>query len=443
MSASLVHCFEATLYALVSFLPYLVLALYPFQDKLRFSKEKTIGMIFLLSVIHVILWIGNAVIPYESAAIISTLCTVCYLIFYFIAIDTHYGQIAYIVLILSNISNFIEMTSKSIESFIFPRLATESYHWSFILIVLIVEIIVLIPIYYYIKYYYTQIFHRKTTMLIWRYLWTIPGTFYIIWYHHLYASGHSRVEQALEPSNTFYMILMSIGSMFIYHIVAKLILVLDDNAQLSEKNHVLALQNLQYNKLQDRINDARRAKHDVRHHIAILKSYAEKQDYDKLKNYLNQYQDTLPDDSSVVFCENLPANVILLYFAQIAKNNDVDFAVQTVIPADINIPENDLSVLLGNLLENAMDACRVQKNHNRQVNIKAKTNKTAFFFTVDNTFDGPVRQNIYGDYLSTKENGSGIGLISVKQIVDKYDGTLNISHDNMSFRVSVMLNIPQ
>ena len=63
--------------------------------------------------------------------------------------------------------------------------------------------------------------------------------------------------------------------------------------------------------------------------------------------------------------------------------------------------------------------------------------------TIDNSYNGVVCQNKQGRYLSTKKNGSGLGLTSVRNIVDRYDGNLVIRHDNGVFRVSVMLNIPE
>lgn len=442
MSCVALRSIEVGLYALISLLPYLNLALYPFKDKLRFSRGKLAGLIILLALIQVILWGWTVITPYDETARTSLLCTAYALIFYFVAVKAHVGQITFTLLMLYNISSFVEVASKCIESFIFPDLAVQSYRWSFTLIMLILEIIILVPFFQYIKRYYAPIFQRKISASTWKYLWIIPATFYVTWYHHLYASGKSSLELALEPSNTFYLLLMSLGSIFIYHLVVRLIIVMDNNAQLAENNHILLMQNLQYNTLQERIHDARRAKHDIRHHISIIRSYAEKQDYEKLTDYLNQYQKTMPDDSSIVFCENLPGNALLLYFAQIAKDNDVDFAVQANVPATLAIAENDLSVLIGNLLENALDACITQKEGERKIRIKAKTTQSAFFLTVDNTFDGLIRQTLQGDFLSTKEKGSGIGLISVQQIVNKYEGTLQIQHNQSEFRVSVMLNIP-
>ena len=59
------------------------------------------------------------------------------------------------------------------------------------------------------------------------------------------------------------------------------------------------------------------------------------------------------DDLLIRFCENPAANAVLLYFAQQAKDNDIDYIVQADIPGDIFVSDTDISVLFGNLIENA------------------------------------------------------------------------------------------
>ena len=53
-----------------------------------------------------------------------------------------------------------------------------------------------------------------------------------------------------------------------------------------------------------------------------------------------------------------------------------------------------------------------------------------------------MRQNKQGKYLSTKETGSGLGLTSVRNIVERYNGSIAIDHNDGMFRVSIMLNFP-
>ena len=68
------------------------------------------------------------------------------------------------------------------------------------------------------------------------------------------------------------------------------------------------MQTLLYDSLKDKINEARRAKHDVRHHIAVMQEYLNTGRLDALSEYLKRYGESLPDDSLIRFCENTAAN---------------------------------------------------------------------------------------------------------------------------------------
>ena len=93
------------------------------------------------------------------------------------------GKTGFTLLLLSNNASFIVITSKCLEGILFPSLAYESYRWSFSLCMLMTEAVVWGPLFIYMKKVYTPAVEREPSGLEWRYLWLIPFTFYIIWYH--------------------------------------------------------------------------------------------------------------------------------------------------------------------------------------------------------------------------------------------------------------------
>ena len=432
---------EIAIYSLLNFTPYIIIALYPFKHKFRFSTPITINLIILVSIIQVFLGIWAAFFSGHYIAIVSLVSTLIYFIFYFSTVKTHLGKTLFTLLMLSNIGNLVVMLSKCIEGMIFPEYAYQSYRWTFSLIMIFVEIIILIPLFFYFKNTYSDIFEKDTAKSTWRFLWLIPATFYVVWYYQLYASTLSSLEIALSTSNSMFLIAINLGAFLIYHTVVKLIREVDKNLQLYEVNHHLMMQNLQYDNLQSKINEARIAKHDVKQHISIINGYVQKQEYQKLQEYLNSYHRSLPDDSTIVYCEKQSVNMLLLYFVEQCKNNNIEVSINTVIPEDINIPDNDLSVLLGNLFENAIEAC-LTLNSYKKIILKARLDNRSLFITMDNTFDGKLKTDKNNHYLSTKKNGSGLGLLSIKNTVERYNGLLLIDPSNQVFKVSVMLNFP-
>ncbi len=430
---------EIVVYSLLNFLPFLALALYPFRHSLRFSKGITVALIGLLTVIQVLLgaWVGLA--PGNHAAMASAVSTALYAAFYFLAVRKHFGKTLFTLLMISNLANLAVISAKCFEGLLFPALAMQSYRWSFSLMLLAVEIVLAVPVFLYMRSIFTPAVEREPSGFEWRYLWLIPTTFYLMWYFAFYGvASRSALEIALRPKNTLFLFIINVGAILIYYVVTRLILEQNKTLELKEKNHQLTMQTMQYENLQEKITDARRAKHDVRHHITLMQEYLASGELNALREYLSSYGDSLPDDSLVRFCENAAANAVLLYFAQQAKDNDIDYIVKADVPSDIFVSDTDLSVLFGNLIENALDACREETMDDRKIVICARLTGNSLCITVDNSFTGTLRRTADGALVSTKHSGLGLGTQSVKSIAEHYAGICRLEAKDGMFYASVM-----
>lgn len=260
-----------------------------------------------------------------------------------------------------------------------------------------------------------------------------------MWYYAIYFNAtRSSLEIALRSGNAVFLLVINIGAILIYYVVTRLIVEQNKAMTLKESNHRLTMQALQYENLQERISEARRAKHDVRHHISVMQEYLNKKDYGALEEYLNTYQKSLPDDTLVRFCENATCNTVLLYFAQQAKNAGIDYIVEAVIPEGIGIEETDLSVLFGNLLENALEACKAQADGSQKIVTRATADHGSLCITIDNTFHGTLKHQRDGKLVSTKHRGLGLGTESVRCIAEKYKGTCRFETKDGMFYASVI-----
>lgn len=429
---------EIVLYSVLNLLPYLALALYPFRNSLRCPK----ATVFFASVLVLTIQIGLglwAALLSPDRPMLSAFSTAVYFIFYFWAVKAHPGKILFTLLMLSNIANFVVVCSKCIEGLLFPVLARQQYRWSFSVVMAAVQIMILLPLFLYIKRIYTKAVEKEASHLVWRYLWLIPATFYLIWFYHLYGSEKTSLEIALMPSHTLFLLCIDLGAFLIYYIVTLLVNEYDKNMTLEKQNHMLSLENLQYTYLQKKMMETRKARHDMRHHAAVMAGYLKDENYEELKIYLTGWLKTLPEDNSVIFCRSYTINLLLLYFAQRAKEHNIDFTVYAELPEETGIAGNDLSVILGNLLENAVDACTAQKSRDRRIVFRGRADKGALYFTIDNTMEGELRRDKEGRLLSVKHEGTGLGLESVRDIVLRYDGVLQTEQKDGVFCASVLL----
>lgn len=430
---------EVSAFSLLNFLPLMMLALYPFRDSLRFSGRVTGILIGALTLIQLVLGAWAEMVPNSQVGVVSAASTLLYAAFYFFAVKKHPGKLLFLLLMVSNLANLTVICAKCLEGQFFPELAVQSYRWSFALMLLVVEAVLAIPVFLYTKTVLTPAMEREPSGFEWKYLWLIPATFYLIWYGVFYGVvARSALEIALRPKNSVFMLLVNVGAFLIYYVVARLVAEQNKTLELTERNHRLTMQTMQYENLQEKITEARRAKHDVRHHIALMQDYLAHGELDALQNYLREYGERLPDDSLIRFCENVVANAVLLYFAQLAKSSDIDYIVKADLPADIPVSDPDISVLFGNLLENALDACRQEPPGDNRIIVRAGCAGNTLCLTVDNTFSGRLKQTPDGDLLSTKHEGIGLGTASVRSIAGRYHGVCRFEVTDGMFCASVM-----
>ena len=437
----MIHYFETSIYGLLN-LSYLVLALVPFWDRLRFSKKTTYSLIGVLGFVQIVFAMWAGIWVNESyRGIVSAISLIIYYFFFAVMVKAHFGKRLFMLIMLANISSFINIAGKYFESLFFGDVAwTSTYAFSYSLCVFLLQIIILVPVGLSIIKLFRGAIANEHVRSAWKYLWLIPTTFYFVWFFHVYSLHHSPTEFAMSGTHVLFLFIVDLGAYLVYYTAFRFIKEQGKNMMLEENNYHLAMQHLQYENLNERILEARHAKHDIRHHITIMSSYLASKEYEKLEKYLNSYKKSLPDDSSIMLCQNQAINALLVYFAGLSKDAETDFKVHATIPETISIPENDICVVLGNLLENALHACFTYKGNDKQISIAISYNEGCMLIAIDNTFNGKLKKNFDGALLTTKKDGTGVGIESVKNIAKSYNGLFSYEVKGNMFCVSVMLN---
>lgn len=433
--------FEVVLYSCLNLFPYLGLALYPFSDKLRFSKRKVALIIFLLFIFQCELGIYVASCTAEQKGILSLISTMCYGVFYFGVIKESPGKLIFVLLIVSNFANFIVVCSKWIESCFFPQMAFLHNNWTFSLCTFMVQLVFIPLLSIYFKKYIKGIADIETGKNVWKILWLIPATFYLFWYHSLYFNSKSAVVLAMNPVNVIFTLLVNIGALLVYSVIVNAMIEFQKNLSLEDTNRQLIVQNLCYENLKNQMESTRRAKHDLRHHINVVYTMAENNQCEEIKNYLNRYLEEASWNEKIVYCNHFSLNALLIYYVQKAKNYEIEVNIDISMPGEINISDSDLTVLFGNLLENAIDGCKTITIENKTIDLKIKKlNQGTLAFSITNTFNGNVKLE-NGKFITTKEQGRGIGTESIRYVVNKYNGELEFKIDSEKFKVSGILLI--
>ncbi len=205
-------------------------------------------------------------------------------------------------------------------------------------------------------------------------------------------------------------------------------------ARLTQAKAQIAMQTEYYNMLSEQINEVRSVRHDVRHFIGALKRLSDEERYEELNLFLNEYAAKVDPAPLPVFCENIVANSIIGYYFLRLKERGIVLRCTCQIPKQLSVSDSDLCVVLGNALENAMDACsKVENPEARFVSAEARIVNGQLLVKITNAYNGVLNQED-GRYLTTKNTPfHGIGLQNIEKVVNTCKGFVKTEHNGTVF----------
>lgn len=200
----------------------------------------------------------------------------------------------------------------------------------------------------------------------------------------------------------------------------------------------LSMQRDHYQQLNARIEETRRLRHDMRHHMNLLYALAEKGDMGQIREYLMQLLPVMEMKEKLAYTKNYALDAIFCHYAARARQENIEFEFKVSLPEETALPDDELCVMFGNLLENAVEACSRQKGGKRFIELSCLQDETKFSVVADNSYEGKVRYR-EGYFHSSKKDGVGIGVESVKEIVRRHGGMASFEPEEGIFRVSILL----
>ena len=200
--------------------------------------------------------------------------------------------------------------------------------------------------------------------------------------------------------------------------------------------------NKQYAEVENMYRTMRGWRHDYHNHIQTMKAYLQMNKVEELEQYLNNLDKDLTTVDTVIKTGNVMVDAILNSKISLAKSKDISVNAKAIVPKELKILEIDLCVIIGNLLDNAIEACmKLDNPSDRFIRVYVDIFKEQLYISVQNSNGGKIKK-IGKIYHTTKESNShGFGLIRVDNIVNKYNGYINRQNEEGVFATEVMLPI--
>ncbi len=208
--------------------------------------------------------------------------------------------------------------------------------------------------------------------------------------------------------------------------------------ELKRQNDLLQIEEKRYNELRYYTEQASVIRHDFRHHLSVIIELLNMDKTAEARQYIEQFIDA-GDADHKPFCKNREIDAIAAHYDKLARKSGIRIRWILKIGETLPFRGADLCAIMGNLLENAVNAVQELPETQRKIDItmEMRTNQMLALF-IRNPYQNEIVYDKKGMPRSTKA-GHGIGLRSVAGLVKSYHGNLQIAaHDNL-FDVSIIM----
>lgn len=196
--------------------------------------------------------------------------------------------------------------------------------------------------------------------------------------------------------------------------------------------------------MQSSTEDLQAFRHDMSNQLIILNHLLEEGKDEEAKRQLNQLSHFIKGKVIYSTSGNTIIDGLVNYKLQSAASENIKVKTEIVVPEQLNIDIADLITVVGNLLDNALEALKKVDRERRILTIKIVFSQERLIGRITNTYCGEIYKKDDKILTSKKEKQKhGYGLSNVEKIIKKYNGYIEIDHADGEFRVNFIIYLPQ
>ena len=185
-------------------------------------------------------------------------------------------------------------------------------------------------------------------------------------------------------------------------------------------------------------NEMRGYKHDFHHHLQALKGQLEAGQVERAIAYLEQLDRSLQTVDTLLKTGNVTVDAILSAKLAQARAAGIAVTAEANLPPELSLTDLELSIVIGNLLENAMEASK-KMTENPFIRIQARMEGDHLLMLVENAYNGKIQEK-NGKILSSKKDG-GLGMLSIQRILNRPEDEFDVYFNDDTFTSMVRIGI--
>lgn len=204
-------------------------------------------------------------------------------------------------------------------------------------------------------------------------------------------------------------------------------------------NKLIENQRSTYKELFDSQTEIKKVRHDLKNVMIGVLHEIENNQVEKAKKYIQDTCNVLENDSINGLSGNSIIDTLLLVKKQIADSKSIKMDIALELSRTINIDAVDFSVLLGNAIDNAIEATEKTTKYDKVVDVNIITKNANIVMIVKNPVDKIVDTN---NLITTKSKNQyhGFGLLQMKNLAQKYNGEILLDCSETEFKTTIYLN---
>ena len=244
----------------------------------------------------------------------------------------------------------------------------------------------------------------------------------------------------LIPEVPLFVAVLIVTDMMAYYIFFQEIGTIRRQAETAQE---LAVWQMQYKQLSQAMEETRRLRHDLRHHLNALSALNAQGNQEEIGSYLKRYGTVYDQLEKQLFSGDPVVDSVLEYYLTQAGEDGVTVEYQVSLEGPTGVEAMDMTVLLGNCLENALEALRELPEEQRRLSIEMFRSGAALLVRIRNSSEVSGQGEFAGweAFLSRKkEKRKGLGLRSVAAIAEKYGGSAQFRCGDGEFTARIVLN---